>query len=353
MWVIDGRSKPAILEHFKQSGVIIPSSTIDTIVRRHREEGGRIAVKPPRPRSAIYTTTERKRMADIADQHSDWTYDQVASEWQREHETEEKHVGKPSHGTLAKAFKEFNVTTKDLTPVPIARNLPANIEARYQYSQEAIGWDRESLVFINETGFDKHQHRRRGRSRKGTLATYAQPTSKGNRLNLCAAVSSEFGLIMHRTQLNTFGEAEFASFMQDLISHPLLQSRSCYFIMDGIAWHHSPPIHDVLAASRIHHEIKKMPPYSPHLNAIEYVFSKWKSEVKKHDQTTATLSLTQQVDQASTVITPRLVSRCLDHVYKYYAHCLTRQPLEDFDPRMDEGRHEEHSAVMEVEEKKE
>ena len=59
--------------------------------------------------------------------------------------------------------------------------------------------------------------------------------------------------------------------------------------MDDVAWHHSPPIHDVLAASRIHHEIKKMPPYSPHLNAIEYVFSKWKSEVKEHDQTTATL----------------------------------------------------------------
>ena len=65
------------------------------------------------------------------------------------------------------------------------------------------------------------------------------------------------------------------------------------------------------------------------------------------------LSLTQQVDQASTLITPRLVSRCLDHVYKYYAHCLTRQPLEDFDSEDGRGRHEEHSAVMEVEEKKE
>ena len=143
-----------------------------------------------------------------------------------------------------------------------------------------MSWDRSRLIFLDETGFDKHIHRRRGRSQRGRPAYFTEPTAAGNRLNMCAAVSPEFGLVMHRVLLTSWNQAEFASFMQALVAHPLLQSASYIIVMDNVAWHHTEGVHDVLSGSRLHHVIKRLPAYSPHLNPIEYVFSMWKARIK-------------------------------------------------------------------------
>ena len=55
------------------------------------------------------------------------------------------------------------------------------------------------------------------------------------------------------------------------------------------------------------------------------------------DQTTTTLSLQRQIDDAAPLITDRLISRCLDHVYRYYVYCIQRLPLDKFDPRLTEA----------------
>ena len=43
-------------------------------------------------------------------------------------------------------------------------------------------------------------------------------------------------------------------------------------------------------------------------------------------------SLREQLDDTRICITAHLVSRILDHVYQYYAHCIQGQPLEEFKP---------------------
>ena len=47
-------------------------------------------------------------------------------------------------------------------PVPVSRNTDAQIRARKEYSLKAMGWARESLVFIDETTFSKGLHSTRG-----------------------------------------------------------------------------------------------------------------------------------------------------------------------------------------------
>ena len=359
MWVNQGKDGPSIIRTFKSRGVIIPSSTLDSIMARQRK--GRIALKHSRPRASKYSREERQQLVDIQNEHTTWTYDQVIAEWRRQ--WTEQHDGQqcpkhPSHGTLASIFKEFSVTTKNAEAVPAARNTPALIRERAQYCGEALHWDRSRLIFMDETGFDKHVHRRRGRSQRGQPAYFTETTSAGNRLNMCAAVSSEFGLVMHRVLLTSWDTAEFVSFMKALIDHPLLQERSYIFVMDNVAWHHSPPVHDVLLGSRLHHDIQRLPAYSPHLNPIEYVFSMWKARIKATDQLTASQTLQEQIDTASTFITPHLVSRCLDHVYKYYLHCIQEKALEDFDAHEglggeDESRSGHRDERDEKEEKRE
>ena len=353
MWVNEGRSKPNIIDAFQKRGIMIPPSTIDTIIARHRKTN-RIAITQPRSRSLKYKHEERERIANIQKEHNDWTYDQVAAQWRREwshHNGGRECPKRPSHATLANIFKEFDVTTKTLTAIPAARNSIQLIDQRAAYCCDAMTWDRESLIFLDETGFDKHLHRRRGRSGRGKLAVYTEPTSAGNRLNVCAAVSPVHGLIQYRVLLTSWNEIEFSSFIQGLIAQPALRNKSHYIVMDSVAWHHSQPVHDVLLGSRVAHEIKKLPAYSPHLNAIEYVFSVWKAAIKRTNQVTATETLEQQVEKASKLVTDRLVTRCLDHVYQYYAHCMMMKPLEDFDPLMDLAGHGEHMEDVEDEKK--
>ena len=89
---------------------------------------------------------------------------------------------------------------------------------------------------------------------------------------------------------------------------------------------------EVLRGLPIQLELKFLPVYSPHLNPNEYCFHLWKSEIKLINQITTTQNLQQQIDTAARLITPTYVARCLDHVYKYYAHCIEGKPLEEFRP---------------------
>jgi hypothetical protein len=109
-------------------------------------------------------------------------------------------------------------------------------------------------------------------------------------------------------------------------------------IVDGVRWHHSERVRVVLTSLRLRHDIIVLPPYSPQLNAIEYCFNVWKSEVKRIDQLNANTALQQQIDEAARLITPELVNRCMDHVMQYYTHCIEGKPLGKFIPVDKYGR---------------
>ena len=193
---------------------------------------------------------------------------------------------------------------------------------------EAMQWSRDEVIFIDETGFDKHIHRRRGRSKRGTLATYTQPNSAGTRVNVCAAVKPAVGLLSYRLLLTTWNQKEFAAFINQLLG---LLHTTHYIVVDGVKWHYTQLVHDVFEEQPIRHYLKVLPPYSPHVNAIEYCFHVWKTEIKHTDQTRAP-DIAAQIDKAATRITGQLVTRCLDHVFRYYAHCIDRKPLGAFEP---------------------
>lgn len=339
MW-IDGKDAPKIIAHFARKGVALKSSTIDSMLRRLREED-RIALKTTHiVRQPKYTYEAYKAMADIQLAHAQWTYDQVAAEWKvwwSRQNNGRTDGPTPSHYTIHKAFKLFDVTTKNLEWVPQVQNDEHHINWRQDYCKAAITWDRGNLIFIDETGFNMHLHRKRGRSLKGMRAHAIEKNSPGIRINVCAAVSAVQGLVKYKCILTTYNTDEFATFMQELLDTPLLQNQSCMLIMDNVNWHHRDEVHDVLRAGRVQHRIKRLPSYSPHLNPIEYAFAIWKAAIKRVDQTITNLSLQRQIDDAAPLISDRLISRCLDHVYRYYVACIQRLPLDKFDPRLDDG----------------
>ena len=116
--------------------------------------------------------------------------------------------------------------------------------------------------------------------------------------------------------------------MQGLLEHPLLQSESCIICVDNVSWHHHELVKDMMDAAQVRHRMVRIPSYSPHLNPIEYASSVWKSPIKRLDQTTTSILIMKQVEDAAALITDTLISRCTDHVSRYYLHCMRGLPLE-------------------------
>ena len=334
---LNGSNTPQIIAQMnREDGIDVNPKTLASIMKRQRE--GRVDLKPHHARAPKYDLDDRKQMAIINNDTTQFTYDQVRAAWMEWWSSQHGNLTapKPSDFTLNKAFKEFDLTTKNLEWVPETRNDAEHIRWRKDYSQEAITWNREDLIFIDETGFNMHIHRKRGRSIRGTRAHATEKNTPGNRINMCAAVSPSLGLVKYKCILSSWNKEEFSVFLQELLDTPLLQSHSCIICMDNVSWHHVELVRDVLRAGRVEHRVKRIPSYSPHLNPIEYAFHVWKNAIKKVDQVTTLVPLQQQLDNAAPLITDHLISRCLDHVYRYYIHCIQGKPLEVFDPRMEE-----------------
>ena len=104
------------------------------------------------------------------------------------------------------------------------------------------------------------------------------------------------------------------------------------FVMDNVRLYHTEVVKDALRGQAILHELEFLPTYSPQLNPIEYCFHNWKTEIKHIDQMHERRTLQEQIDNTRTCITPHLVTRILDHVYQYCAHCIQGLPLDDFKP---------------------
>ena len=324
---IDGKSAAAIAAVYKAKGITVPEGTLYTLFSKQAH--GLPITPQPRRRRTKYSDEDKALIVQAQNDHNDWRYEDLRKEWRKANPDK---AGAPSNDTIHSWLKEANITGKALVPIPQARNQPANIEARKEYSLRAMTWERDRLIFIDETTFSKGLHSTRGRSRKGTLATYTALNSGGVGLKVCAAVSPTLGLVMFETQVKAYDGPAFARFMQRLCGQPLVQRKSMKMVMDNVSLHFTQEVQDVMAAQTVQHDIERLPVYSPHLNPIEYCFHNWKNEIKHVDQLVDKRTLQQQVVDSRTVITDHLVTRILEHVYQLYSHCIQSIPLEEFKP---------------------
>ena len=325
--ISEGKTAVAISKVFGDRGLTVPVSTIYTLFNKQAK--GKPIDPQPRHRRTKYTEEDAKLVVQAQQDHNDWHYDDLRRTW-KEANPDKSYV--PSNHTLHKWLADADITKKQLYAVPVARNQPANIAARKEYSLRAMTWARDTLIFIDETTFSRGLHSTQGRSKRGTPAYYVSRNGAGIGLKVCAAVSPTLGLVMYETQLTAYTGTDFARFMQRLCDHPLVKRQSMILVVDNVAVHFTQPVQDTMAGQSIQHTIERLPTYSPHLNPIEYCFHNWKNEIKHVDQLHDRRTLQQQVDECRTVITDHLVTRILEHVYQLYAHCILEKPLEEFKP---------------------
>lgn len=328
MWTIDGKLSQQIVSTLASANISTTVKTVQSVISLFHKTG-RIASKHRHPPTRRYTAEEEKAVVDIQNADNNITYKELRDKWREKTGSNKK----LSNATIHRIFVDYKVTTKNLEHTPESRNSPRVKLLRKQYCQQAITWDRGMLIFIDETGYNLHIHRRRGRSSRGTPAVAPETDNPGSRLNVCAAVSPSHGLLYYRIHSGSWDKWEFRQFISELMKTDPLQLYSHYIILDNVKWHYSDEVMEEFSGQRIHHEMKRLPPWSPHLNPIEYCFAAWKQQIKTQVKTD-TVTLGRQIEEASKAITADYVGRCLDHVYKYYPSCINMEDLTQFRPVM-------------------
>jgi len=330
MYVMERKTAPEIVNIINtNSGNKVTLHSVYNTMRCFRKQGRVDKKKRPGRRKLVEYTEEDKRIVEsIQDAHHDWTYHRIRRYWHNEL-GHEKFL---STNFLCRTLREADFTTKQLEFEPPERNTPEAIAFRATYCALASRIPAASLVYIDETGFDLHCYRRRGRSRRGQKAIVVRESSQGERVSVVAAISPIHGLIAYQIELGHFNGDRFYDFIaNNLLPRPLFHQQSMVLVMDNVRFHRNRELQQVITEDQpVQHRIQYIPPYSPHLNAIEYCFSNWKKYVNSQDKDQDTLR--QVIERAINRTTADLCASYHSAVMQYMVHCAAGNPLRYMPP---------------------
>lgn len=229
---------------------------------------------------------------------------------------------------------QANFTTKKLVLVPVQRNSAVNIRMRKEYCQQWGNVEANDLLYVDETPFNLHMRRTRGRSRRGRRAIAVRHGSRSANVTVIACFSPEIGLVFYKHYTGGTTSARYVEFMTELLTQPYLQLRPFTIIHDNAPVHQSSELQVLLEGQRLRHTLVNMPPYSPQLSPIESMFSTWKHYVKAKEATAinqhAQRDLTSWIEECSAQVkSRRKAAGWYQHVMKYYIHCVQSKPLDE------------------------
>jgi transposase len=278
----------------------LKTTTAQSIWKRYCDTGSKIlrprGGSPPTKSSAAVSSLIRL----IVDTDPDLTLKQIATT------VEERLDIKMSKSTVSRILTDIGYTMKLLRLEPEARNSGEQLEARFNYAQMFMNdrpVERGHVIWVDETGFNLHLRRRCGRSTRGTRATAVVPSARGRNISVVAAMS-ETGLLHHQVHLGAYNSDLFSIWIQQLGQILAAADLSCcWIILDNVRFHHSAIVSAV--ATQLGHRLLFLPPYSPMLNPIELLFSKWKSQIKTNQMIYTQENLLAAIEEASQTISER------------------------------------------------
>ena len=158
---------------------------------------------------------------------------------------------------------------------------PDVAEKRAQWRRSQADWNPEHLVFIDETWTKTNMTRQRGRAPKGSRLIAQVPHGHWKTTTFLAALRS-FGLTAPLVVDGAINGSIFLAYVQQQLA-PTLKAGDIV-IMDNLSAHKVAGVREAIEAQGA--QILYLPPYSPDLNPIETVFSKFKTLLRKADERT-------------------------------------------------------------------
>ncbi|KII71215.1 hypothetical protein RF11_09239 [Thelohanellus kitauei] len=132
----------------------------------------------------------------------------------------------------------------------------------------------DDAIYIDETGFNLHLRRK--------FAIYN-------------------GRLVHfRSKVGSYNSNEFIQFLTQTFERTGTGQK--HLVMDNVRFHHTENVKNTVESRG--HDIIFLPPYSPQLNPIELLFSKWKSIVKADMKIFISQDILQVIQRVCLQITP-------------------------------------------------
>ena len=201
---------------------------------------------------------------------------------------------------------------------------------------------KENLIYVDECGFNLFTRRTRGRARIGQRAVRQVLNTRGKNLTLILAIFPSVGILYFELSHDTVNAEKFDGFLE-ILSAVVGEEFDCVTIIDNA------PIHRNCTMTFDNHRVKKLPAYSPMLNAVKQAFSTLKMRVKQRlnermenvlDRAAAANQnvpltvfrsriLHQLVTEAleGETVTQRMCQNWHNHVMSYVPRCLDREDI--------------------------
>lgn len=198
--------------------------------------------------------------------------------------------------------------------------------AEWHLSPANLSTDLDTFLYLDETGFDPNQRPTYGYSPRSQRCILRVPTlgTRGRR-SVIAVISPARGLVHYELLEKFTSGKDFTAFLTRL--QPKLPAGS-RLICDNASFHKTPQVLQLFSppGSLASHSLHFLPPYSPMLNPIEEIFSKWKRLVRNTCPRNAP-ELVHSIHRAAKHITPMDCKQRFFHATEFYDRCLTFDDL--------------------------
>ncbi|XP_049293761.1 uncharacterized protein LOC125769223 [Anopheles funestus] len=236
-------------------------------------------------------------------------------------------VSKP---TVAREIKSFRYSLKWIQKIPERRNNPQTLEIRKEYASRFYALPGQvadtNVIFVDEVGFCVSMRASRGRSAVGTPAVKIVSQIRTRNVSIICAMNRS-GIQLYKTAERSVNRDSFLEFMRDL-KQKLTESYSgrIIYVMDNVAFHKCSEIRQAIEDDG--DEVRYLPPYSPFLNPIENLFSKWK-EITKRANANNDAELIEAIDRGASLVTSSDCEGYIRNMWTYLHRCLNLEEICD------------------------
>ncbi len=155
-------------------------------------------------------------------------------------------------------------------------NVPDVTEKREVWAEQLPDYDKNNLVFLDESGINIDLTRIYGRSAGGNRCVDKAPLSKQKNTTILSSIRLN-GQTVYTTYQGGTNKDKFIDYLKNVLA-PTLHENDIV-IMDNMRTHHAKEVRKVIEDLKI--KVIYLPPYSPDFNPIEKMWSKIKSILRK------------------------------------------------------------------------
>ncbi len=155
-------------------------------------------------------------------------------------------------------------------------NVPDVVQKRENWSKELPEYDKNKLVFLDESGINTNLTRIYGRSMGGNRCIDKAPINTPKNTTILSSIRLN-GQTAYTTYQGGTTKDKFIDYLTNVLA-PTLHDGDIV-IMDNMRTHHAKEVRKVIDSLKIN--VIYLPPYSPDFNPIEKMWSKIKSGLRK------------------------------------------------------------------------